>query len=455
MVLTRIAIAWSHGEVVSWILSYNAEAKWHLMTLALLGALVAGLHNIFYKLELKHVIDVNQTAKIIQTIVKFALGLIMLLNSVLVLVYKMKAEGGTSCSCDGGDDATGASVPGMYRGLLDWDLVQPLDQVQLGRLIFNYGGAGLFVLAGLFYVMKRASLMILGEANSPGKLGLFFLRSRNGFFSKEGNILTIIISFLSIENKSSLFLQILLHLVTPILILLSGSQHAFMFLIFNAQLKLIFLWQEYLSEKSPVPTWLLSMLTTCLSHAAFFFTGHTNSIASVDLSNAYVGVQEYDTVLIGLLTFCSNWSASLWWSIAGWALVENVNHKKNNQPVVEKKEEEEEEVQSWFTFLITQSAVFGLALALLSISVTILREHLFIWTVFSPKYLYQVAWTGLFHWLTQVVIGSAFTQILFKWNATHITDITTAEDDEEQEDEEEEEQDEMLDEDNEVSETME
>jgi ethanolaminephosphotransferase len=206
----------------------------------------------------------------------------------------------------------------------------------------------------------------------------------------------------------------LLHLVTPLLILLSGPQNAFVFFIFNVQLKLLLLWQEYLFDISPAPAWLLSIIIAGLSHAAFFITGHTNSIASVDLSNAYIGVQEYNTVLIGLLTFCSNWSASTWWSIAGWALVENV-HKQ--------VEEEEGRIQPWFTFIIAQSALFSLVLSLLSISVTILREHLFIWTVFSPKYLYQIAWTVLFHWMVQVVIGSFFTQVLFKWNFSNNTDV--------------------------------
>jgi ethanolamine phosphate transferase 2 subunit G len=31
------------------------------------------------------------------------------------------------------------------------------------------------------------------------------------------------------------------------------------------------------------------------------------------------------------------------------------------------------------------------------VSCTVLREHLFIWTVFSPKYLYEMAWAIGFH----------------------------------------------------------
>lgn len=206
----------------------------------------------------------------------------------------------------------------------------------------------------------------------------------------------------------------MLHLSTPILILLSEPQNAFLFVIFNLQLLVLLQWQNYLSDKSPVPAWLISVIVSCLSHGGFFLTGHTNSIASIDLSNAYVGVQEYDTFLIGTLTFCSNWSASIWWAIAGWALIENVDKLSVDADM-------KEEIQPWLSYIVTQSTLFSLVLGLLSISVTILREHLFIWTVFSPKYLYQIAWTVLFHWIVQVCLGSIFTQILFKWETSTIS----------------------------------
>jgi ethanolaminephosphotransferase len=37
---------------------------------------------------------------------------------------------------------------------------------------------------------------------------------------------------------------------------------------------------------------------------------------------------------------------------------------------------------------------------------TALRTHLFIWTVFSPKYLYAMAWGVAWHWGITVVVGA-------------------------------------------------
>lgn len=191
-------------------------------------------------------------------------------------------------------------------------------------------------------------------------------------------------------------LQMLLYLVTPLLILLTRPENAVLFVLFHVQFELLTRFHTYLHEncKHSVPTWLIGVVIACLSHASFFLTGHSNSIASVDLSNAYVGVEEYDTTLIGLLTFCSNWSGSIWWSIAGWTFISSHENK-------------------WFSYVLTHAILFSVAMATLSISVTVLREHLFIWTVFSPKYLYQIAWNVLFHWILQVCIGSIITQTVF------------------------------------------
>lgn len=179
-------------------------------------------------------------------------------------------------------------------------------------------------------------------------------------------------------------IELFLYLSTPFFVLFSGKQHAVLFFIFELE----FLVLQNLS----LDVWHMSLLIACFSHTSFFLTGHSNSIASVDLSNAYIGVEKYDTVLIGILTFCSNWAASLWWAIAGMVLV--------------KKE--------WYPHLTVQSALFSAVLAALSVSVTVLREHLFIWTVFSPKYLYQIAWTCLYHWIVQVAFGTLLTQVIFK-----------------------------------------
>ncbi|KAF8948075.1 major facilitator super transporter protein [Haplosporangium gracile] len=281
--------------------------------------------------------------------------------------------------------------------------------------------------------------------------------------------------------------------------------------------------------------------------SSFFLLGNSNSIASIDISNAYVGIQSYDIFFTGVLTFVSNWAGPLWWTIAalvlirwdlewevawakenrelalqekeerGWKTVQGwrrsekgtlnkrtmrriwkykkatgaavnkdveVGSKKEVEAEIaaqgadqlekaqasldvdvadaphidgqvqnvlpsqkgEEEEEEEEEDGAFFIeeeqslengqdsargreviqepcvlqestlfkrrlsytrmveHLIVTSVFFGITLYALSIAAIILRHHLFIWTVFSPKVLYQFAWTVLFQTVVQVVV---------------------------------------------------
>ncbi|CAO0794966.1 unnamed protein product [Mucor circinelloides] len=150
MLLVRTAIAWNHNNLSDLILSYTG-VQWHLMGFALFTTVIFGINTLYKLSSQSSTIDVNSTAKIIHNLVRAAILTIVVLNSLLVFVYKLR-----TAAADAIDE-----VPGIYASLLNWELVQPLDQIALGKLIYNYGGAGLFVLGGLFYVTKRAHLLEL------------------------------------------------------------------------------------------------------------------------------------------------------------------------------------------------------------------------------------------------------------------------------------------------------
>ncbi|KAI9250632.1 alkaline-phosphatase-like protein [Sporodiniella umbellata] len=330
MFFFRLAIDWNNS-VFSILVQYGFS-KWDLAALTL-G--VTSFLAVFQALKYgkKQAIDVDGTAYIIQKIIR------------------SEAAG---IQGDG-------TFPKKYSLLLSIDLVKQLDQVKLGKLIYNYGLSSLLVLLGLRYIAKRAELLNIDEpANS--------------------------------ESDHSRFLKLLLYTVTPLLILLSSTQNTGLFMLFYLQYQAFDSWLKIISTHCQVPSWLLGMFVLCLCHASFFITAHSNSIASIDLSQAYVGIEGYNTVLIGVLSFVSNWSGSIWWSVASWSLLIDAKESKKR----------------WVSFLVTQSTFFSLAISSLSVAVSILREHLFIWTVFSPKYLYQVTWNLVFHWIFQVFVGTVF-----------------------------------------------
>ncbi|KAL1915327.1 uncharacterized protein VTP21DRAFT_6785 [Calcarisporiella thermophila] len=172
------------------------------------------------------------------------------------------------------------------------------------------------------------------------------------------------------RQKVSELLSILaLSTTTLFLTLLSRPHNAPLFLLFMAQL---FLYRSYLQYSPDRPPHLHAATFLTLAHTSFYALGNSNSLASIDLNNAYIGISGY-TNAVGALTFISNWAGPIWWTV-GWAL--GVGETNG---------------------YLFRSSFFSLALAALSVSVLVLREHLFIWTVFSPKYLYQASWSVLYH----------------------------------------------------------
>nr|UJH94431.1 GPI7 [Starmerella bombicola] len=113
----------------------------------------------------------------------------------------------------------------------------------------------------------------------------------------------------------------------------------------------------------------VSLLSLCFEYSVFFAVGGSNSLATIDLSNAYNGVSGYNIPLVALLTYLGNWGPSLFWALT----LTEVSASRVPR--------------AWFYSI----ACTGVTLACL-----LLREHLFIWTVFSPKLLYVGAWL-VFH----------------------------------------------------------
>lgn len=126
--------------------------------------------------------------------------------------------------------------------------------------------------------------------------------------------------------------------------------------------------------------------------ASFFAFGGSNAISSVDLSNAYNSVDSYAITTVGILTFCSNWAGPLWWMSATNLFLLKDQYKSNQRILFEH-----------LTILTALNIVSNLAVML---ACTLLRTHLFIWTVFSPKYLYSIAWSVGQHFCINIVAGS-------------------------------------------------
>lgn len=185
---------------------------------------------------------------------------------------------------------------------------------------------------------------------------------------------------------------------------------------------------------APSKTRLTAISTLLLSHVYFFAMGGSNSISSIDLSNAYNGVADYNIVAVGVLLFASNWTAPIWWCSAAVLLL-TTEHEPWSIPSIRSSSSTTSNSASQRPWIAaeraqlhteTLAAVMGadkqtqqrgtvdptiawaeyvgyvtlfVATSLLGVmaACTVLRAHLFIWTVFSPKYLYAMAWSIGWH----------------------------------------------------------
>ena len=173
-------------------------------------------------------------------------------------------------------------------------------------------------------------------------------------------------------------------LLTLFLLTQSRINNVPLFLLFELQIQILGSLELTADE--------ITQTSVFLQYSSFFAFGGSNAISSIDLSNAYNGVSGYSVNAVGILTFLSNWAGPVWWMSASTLLLLREQHQ-GRQDMLYKH-------LSLLTFF-TATSLFCVMLACMN-----LRAHLFIWTVFSPKYLYSMAWSLGQHLFVNVLFGS-------------------------------------------------
>lgn len=150
-----------------------------------------------------------------------------------------------------------------------------------------------------------------------------------------------------------------------------------------------------------------SLLVLCFQNLTFFSMGNTNLLATVDLSNAYNGVKSYDVIIVGLLTFISNFAGPIFWSLSnlqllfepsllcfkGPATSDLIHFKGLKKSILLIKG-----LITLFFYAISAVNLVG--------SCINLRFHLFIWTVFSPKLLFFGSWVVFMNIVVDLIVAT-------------------------------------------------
>ena len=159
----------------------------------------------------------------------------------------------------------------------------------------------------------------------------------------------------------------------------------------NVPLFLLFELQFHILRGLNLTAEEITQTSIIFQYASFFAFGGSNALSSIDLSNAYNGISGYNVVAVGMLTFLGNWAGPVWWMSATNLLLVSSRHSQ----------------QAIFLQHLSLMTLFvASSLLCVMLACMALRTHLFIWTVFSPKYLYSTAWSLGQHLLINGLFGS-------------------------------------------------
>ncbi|KAM0715209.1 hypothetical protein Q7P37_009674 [Cladosporium fusiforme] len=151
------------------------------------------------------------------------------------------------------------------------------------------------------------------------------------------------------------------------------------------------------------------------AHTYFFVFGGSNSISSVDLTNAFNGVSEYDIITVAILLFSANWTGPIWWCSAACNLVPRAkarsdqaatlarekacsdSQRRNGRNIKHDEEMEDEHKMSWMLYLSTMSALMTGSVLIVMVLCLTQRQKSMVWTLWGPKHLYDVFWVAEWH----------------------------------------------------------
>ncbi|TKY69942.1 GPI ethanolamine phosphate transferase 2 [Spatholobus suberectus] len=129
-----------------------------------------------------------------------------------------------------------------------------------------------------------------------------------------------------------------------------------------------------------------------LGMAGHFALGNSNTLATIDVAGAFIGISSHSTFLSGLLMFIITYASPILFFLS---MVLYISVKASNYPLVIRNGNSGEILKTLLGFpCLVPLCINSVLLTAYTIVLLLMRNHLFIWSVFSPKYLYVCAATA-------------------------------------------------------------
>ncbi|PSN33314.1 GPI ethanolamine phosphate transferase 2 [Blattella germanica] len=126
--------------------------------------------------------------------------------------------------------------------------------------------------------------------------------------------------------------------------------------------------------------WWLVATHVWLGNVVYFYQGNSNSLASIDIASGYVGQTGYNPIIVGALLITNTYTAPV---LSYLLLVSNLIFQNQGKGQDERFHQQLTEIHHSLILLRF------LPVALYLVLLIFFRYHLFVWTVFSPKFLYE------------------------------------------------------------------
>lgn len=162
---------------------------------------------------------------------------------------------------------------------------------------------------------------------------------------------------------------------------LLSRRHNFLFLISNVIMET--------SLNSLANTMKLSFASRAIvyltyAQSSFYNLGNTNSFSSIDVKPAFFGQTSYNIYISIPLVLAATFSTQIYWIIKLLQRIQEAKSKGNNGTELESQEDCENIIVYTSDFVIARNF---LSLSYYMFVCLVLRNHLFIWSVISPKLL--------------------------------------------------------------------
>lgn len=143
---------------------------------------------------------------------------------------------------------------------------------------------------------------------------------------------------------------------------------------------------------------MANLLIQCILHVwigkeFFFYQGNSNSLATIDLHAGYVGLKEFNLFIVGIFLTLSTYSGPILTFLVFMYNLYDFNDPQEQHSHLSNNDRNHRTVKR--TVVTKENALYLLAIlfalpfVLYTYFILLFRQHIFIWSVFAPKLIYE------------------------------------------------------------------